>query len=184
MSEDLLQDLETVNDDFKSEIEAEKAKAIEEAKKNAGIEDEEEDKELDLQPLKSEGKLDDIKNLSLDNIEEFLKNNGKAYCDMVNEKNSNQDDNKAKEEKDIEQTNMDNKKTASIDNIENKDADSKLSLNINNINLLNNFTLNEDIWKELNLDQELQNKVLTRVKLEIKSFIKSVLIPFLEGATK
>ncbi len=178
LSDDVLNDLEAVNDDFAAEIKAEKEKELEEARKNSGQDKDDKEEELNLKPIEAEEKLSDIINLNLGNIEEFLKNNGKSYCDLKEKKENldeiaHRDDNV--EENKEEKTQKQEEITQALDNSEqNIPADS----------ILNNFKLNNDLWDELHMSEELQNKVTKRVKIEIKSFIKDNVIPLLEKITK
>lgn len=178
LSDDVLNDLEAVNDDFAAEIKAEKEKELEEARKNSGEDEDNKEEELNLKPIEAEEKLSDIINLNLDNIEEFLKNNGKSYCDLKEKKENlneiaNRNDNV--EESKEEKTQKQEETAQTLDNSEqNIPADS----------ILNNFKLNNDLWDELHLSEELQNKITKRVKIEIKSFIKDNVIPLLEKITK
>lgn len=174
LSDDVLNDLEAVNDDFAAELRAEKEKELEEARKNSGQDETEKEEELNLKPIEAEEKLSDIINLNLGNIEEFLKNNGKSYCDL-----------KEKKENLNELTNKNDSQEEKTQNPEESAKEiSDKDRNIPTDSILNNFKLNSDLWDELKLSDELQDKVTKRVRIEIKSFIKDNLIPLLEKITK
>ena len=87
--ENILDDLEKVNSDFKEDIEREKKKnQIDE--KN----EEEKEEEIDLKPLVDNNQLEDISNLNPDNISDYLKKNGK----IIEEKKDIKKDIKSNEE--------------------------------------------------------------------------------------
>ncbi|HSQ97303.1 MAG TPA: hypothetical protein VLL98_01130 [Rickettsiales bacterium] len=136
-------DLERVNDDFAPEIEAEKIKIEEEEKKKTGEVEEKEEKKMELEPLKSDSKLEDIAELDVSNIEEFLKKNGKLFPQAdKNVETNNEDDIYSKE--------------------------------------LNNFKLDENLWSDLKLTNETKEKILNKIKIEMKTFLKNNLIPILK----
>ena len=43
-----------------------------------------------------------------------------------------------------------------------------------------NIKLNEELWDELNLPDDLKNKIKIRVRMEIKTFLRDNLIPIME----
>lgn len=171
LSDDIISNLEAVNDDFASEIEAEKTKKIEEEKKQTGKDKEEAEEEMELKPLEdSEEKLDDIINLNLGNIEEFLQTNAKTTGEPAN-----------KEKPTPEPDKKENNKNEISNNGTGENSSNGAPLPIG---ILDDFEINEDLWDELNLSDELKEKVTNRVKIEIKAFIQDHLIPVIEKIIK
>ena len=158
-----INELEQINDDFLSEIQAEKAKEIEEEKKKIKLEtgDDEKEEEMELKPLEVDESLTDIIGLCADNIEEYLKSNGKSIC-AVEDKEQKE----VKNDKKLEETKNENN-----------------SKNIS-FNALDGFHINEELWSELKLSNETMEKIENRVKIEIKSFFVYNLIPILKDIIK
>lgn len=163
-SDVLVEELETVNDDFVQEFKEEKEKQLLEEKKKAEIEAEEhkEDTVKFTPIIEEEKKQNDLANLNLDNIEDFLKKNSKNIENKKYEKVIDEQDFSNISEKKVK-----NDETNNNDEIDNK-------------NLIKDIKLNEELWDELNLSEDLKNKIKIRVRMEIKTFLMYNLIPILE----
>ena len=123
-------------------------------------------------PANAEKDNNDLANLNLDNLDDFLKKNSKNA--------ENNAENNAKELVDnstnVIEEEMDNKKeTIQEDNFDNFDEEYK-----NNSSIIKNIKLNEELWNELNLSDDLKNKIKIRVRMEIKTFLRDNLIPIME----
>ncbi|MDD2840114.1 MAG: hypothetical protein PHY80_03215, partial [Rickettsiales bacterium] len=155
-------DLERVNDDFASEIAAERKKTEQEEKKRIGEVEEEEKENVELEPLKNDGKLENIAELNLSNIEEFLKKNGKQLC-QLNEETKQEDKTVNKK--------VDEKSTTKV---KNNDDTKKPNIGMNLFDkALNNLKLDENLWNSLKLSNEAKKKILDKVRAEIRKFIKN-----------
>lgn len=159
-------DLEKINDDFASEIEAERIKTEQEEKKRIGEVEEEKKDNMELEPLKGDDKLGDIAELNLNNIEEFLKKNGKITCQV----------DKQKEETDkIDEKNP-------IDNEIKETETTKPNLDMKLFDkALNNLKLDDELWNSMKLSNEAKKKILDKVKSEIKKFLKNNVIDLLKN---
>lgn len=167
----LVQDLEVINDDFVQEIQEEKEKKILEEKKREEAEkkEEKEIENIELTPVvNTEKDNNDLANLNLDNLDDFLKKNSKNT--ESNAEESVDDSANVIEEE------MDSKKeTIQEDDFDNFDEEYK-----NNSSIIKNIKLNEELWDELNLPEDLKNKIKIRVRMEIKTFLRDNLIPIME----
>jgi len=143
-------ELEAIDDDFLSEIQAERAEEEQKIKKRLGIEDEnkEENLNVDLKPLEdNDTSLDNIMELSPENIEKFLKNKNKG-----DEKNNESFD------------------TVNASKSVNE-KDEEINSDTLSDNILENFELNDELWNNLNLTKKMKEKIKFNVKAEIKNFI-------------
>lgn len=167
----LVQDLEVINDDFVQEIQEEKEKKILEEKKREEAEkkEEKEIENIELTPVvNTEKDNNDLANLNLDNLDDFLKKNSKNT--ESNAEESVDDSTNVIEEE------MDSKKeTIQEDDFDNFDEEYKY-----NSSIIKNIKLNEELWDELNLPEDLKNKIKIRVRMEIKTFLRDNLIPIME----
>ena len=108
----------------------------------------------------------------MDNLDDFLKKNSK---NAENNAENNADELVDNSTNVIEEE-MDNKKeTIQEDNFDNFDEEYK-----NNSSIIKNIKLNEELWDELNLPDDLKNKIKIRVRMEIKTFLRDNLIPIME----
>ena len=205
--ENLVNDLEAINDDFEQEIREQKEKEEEEARKKAEMESGEskEEENMELKPIvENNTEKNDIADLNLDNIEEYLRKNAKNIKDNENNFKAKADNilNKhrlLKQNEDLEQDEYsvkDTNNTVEYDedysnkedkNCNNKSTDNQqLTKNYKNIDdkygdeSYKNIKLNEELWEELDLPEDLKNKIKIRVKIEIKTFLRENLMPIIE----
>ena len=171
MPDTLVQDLEAINDDFVQEIQEEREKKILEEKKREEAEkkEEKEIENIELTPVvNTEKDNNDLANLNLDNLDDFLKKNSKNA--------ENNADKLVDNSTNVIEEEMDSKKeTIQEDNFDNFDEEYK-----NNSSIIKNIKLNEELWDELNLPDDLKNKIKIRVRMEIKTFLRDNLIPIME----
>lgn len=171
MPDTLVQDLEAINDDFVQEIQEEREKKILEEKKREEAEkkEEKEIENIELTPVvNTEKDNNDLANLNLDNLDDFLKKNSKNA-------ESNADELVDNSTSVIEEEMNSKKETIQEDNFDNFDEEYK-----NNSSIIKNIKLNEELWDELNLPDDLKNKIKIRVRMEIKTFLRDNLIPIME----
>ena len=65
-------------------------------------------------------------------------------------------------------------------NISNKKTANNYILNDYENTSFKNIQLDDDLWKELNLPDDIMDKIKIRVKIEIKTFLREELLPILE----